>query len=258
MRHYEHLLQWDLLPRLSTADGVSSIAPLTPTEFISHVIVPEASIRLIMQDKGWTGRYSPSTKKYTRAREAAFRIRRASVAFGRGRYMADGDDARDLLDRLQERDAEFRAECREVRRKERAKLAEVSITIVSSDESEVRVSTPKKKPRTIRQHQHDPYEDSETENDLIVVADPTPRQTNYAGTGNASLPVQIDSASSRSSSITTGKHRPLRKTHSVEGSESGQTESSYGMDEMDGEFEEELYALGEKLEGGRGAKGIGR
>ena len=33
----------------------SPIHPLTMTEFIPHVLVPEASIRLVMEDQSWTG-----------------------------------------------------------------------------------------------------------------------------------------------------------------------------------------------------------
>ena len=47
--HFQNLLDWKLLPSLM--DTPPSCAPLRPAEFITHVLMPEAAIALIVQDR---------------------------------------------------------------------------------------------------------------------------------------------------------------------------------------------------------------
>ena len=169
LRHYEHLSQWNLLPRLSSKEGKTAIAPLTTTEFISHVLVPEASIRLIMSDKGWKGDQDAQSQAYTRARSEAFTIRADSIDFGRGRYSADGEEAREILEAMEGREEEIRRVCKarrtlsvgNVEEKEKQIPVEekqfpveeedeelVILVDISSDESDQDSGTPKKKRKT--------------------------------------------------------------------------------------------------------------
>ena len=51
-----------------------------------YVLVPEASVRLIMQDKGWDEEQPAECPAWQVAWKEAFNIRHASSQFGRYRY----------------------------------------------------------------------------------------------------------------------------------------------------------------------------
>ncbi|CAD6570651.1 MAG: hypothetical protein TREMPRED_005939 [Tremellales sp. Tagirdzhanova-0007] len=54
IQHFLNLVRWKfLLPSFDI--GTSIIHPLSIVDFILNILLPEASIRLIMQDKGWNG-----------------------------------------------------------------------------------------------------------------------------------------------------------------------------------------------------------
>lgn len=137
MRHFQNLHSWRLTPRLTATDTeISPITPLTPMEFFNHVVVPEAGIRLIMADQGWTGRYSSSSAAWGEARREAYKVWKASADFGRWKYRAESEEAKDMLDMLLSKDRETRAECRRRREEEEEEEDESEIIEVDEEEAE--------------------------------------------------------------------------------------------------------------------------
>lgn len=79
LRHFQNLLKWGFLPTLTVNHGSSSsIFPLSTNDFICHVLVPEAAILLIMEDKGHsTEQVANSPERVAARAEACRRGRRA-------------------------------------------------------------------------------------------------------------------------------------------------------------------------------------
>ena len=75
--------------------------PLSAQEFISHVLIPEAAILLVMQDQGWSGGTS-RPEEWDDRRAEAFQIWRSSTEYGRYRFREDGEEAEIVYSQLEE------------------------------------------------------------------------------------------------------------------------------------------------------------
>lgn len=116
LRHFSNLLMWGLLPSLiNTDEEISPIYPLTPLEFIGHIMVPEAAIRLIMSDQGWTGQKDKQTPEWKTARGVAFRVWKDSVEYGRWKYREDSEEAKSVMRILRKKDASTKIACEMIR-----------------------------------------------------------------------------------------------------------------------------------------------
>jgi len=117
LQHYLNLLHWGLLPELDPSpSGIYPTAPLTPLEFITHVLVPETAILLIMNDRGWTGEHDDATEEWGKARQEAYDIWTKSGEYGRARFVADDAEAKETLNAIQDRGTETRKACRKRRK----------------------------------------------------------------------------------------------------------------------------------------------
>lgn len=109
LRHFQNLLKWGFLPTLTVNHGSSSsIFPLSTNDFICHVLVPEAAILLIMEDKGHTTEQVANSPERVAARAEACRARKKSVECGRWRFRADGDEAEAILNKLERQESKTR------------------------------------------------------------------------------------------------------------------------------------------------------
>ncbi|OCF34648.1 hypothetical protein I316_03690 [Kwoniella heveanensis BCC8398] len=133
--HFLNLRKWGHFPSLKSSTSSSqpqtssqsaiaeqhnplSLEPLSWHDFISHVLVPESSILLIMEDR----RYSSLTDQ---AYKEAERVRSESVKYGTWKFREEGDEAEEIL-------AELRGTV-DVKRKRLRKIA-VGLPLQSSPE----------------------------------------------------------------------------------------------------------------------------
>jgi len=118
LQHYLNLLHWGLLPELDVdpIDGTYPTSPLTPLEFITHVVVPEAAILLIMGDQGWTGEYNDTTEQWGKARQKAYNTWLKSGEYGRARFSTDDAEGTDILSSIQDRTKEIKRACKRRRK----------------------------------------------------------------------------------------------------------------------------------------------
>ena len=91
-----------------TDTGASPIHPLGVNEFVYNVLVPEASIRLIMQDKGWQGEQQAYCPSWEAAWEDASQVRTSSVLFGSSRWRTDDPECLAILEQIREEDEKMR------------------------------------------------------------------------------------------------------------------------------------------------------
>ena len=77
-QHFTNLVRWKhLLPSIDV--GISVIHPLSIVDFIFNILAPEAAIRLMMQDKGWTGAQPMQSPAWEAAWKDADQVRRSSI-----------------------------------------------------------------------------------------------------------------------------------------------------------------------------------
>ena len=114
-RHFQNLMKWGFLAALaSTSAAPSPIHPLSTQEFISHVLIPEAAILLVMQDQGWS-RGTSRPEDWDDRRAEAFQIWRGSTEYGRYRFREDGEEAEVVYSQLEEIYPETRRKLEESR-----------------------------------------------------------------------------------------------------------------------------------------------
>jgi hypothetical protein len=117
-RHMQHLLSWGYFPTLRPSDPgeVRSCEPLSAHDFVSHIIVPEASILLIMEDLGWRGVHKLGSDEWTKTRNRAVTVWRKSREYGRGRFGEGMEGGRAVLKEVQKRLEGMKDEIDEERR----------------------------------------------------------------------------------------------------------------------------------------------
>ncbi|WWC87666.1 uncharacterized protein L201_002557 [Kwoniella dendrophila CBS 6074] len=125
IHHFFSLRKWGLLPTLKNCDPhhPPSLDPLGWTEFVQNVLVPEASILLIMSDQG-------KTKFSRQSYEKAKQLRMESVNYGTWRFREDDGDAQATLEILQD----------------------------GKEEKKSRIKTAMRKQKKVKQQQNDSYE----------------------------------------------------------------------------------------------------
>ena len=101
LRHFANLVSWGYLPTSKTTEPNPPYHPLSSGEFMIHVLVPEAAIRLIMEDEGWNGEQPAECHSWKVAWHEASGMRRASVEFGRHRHPVDGESSETILDAVE-------------------------------------------------------------------------------------------------------------------------------------------------------------
>lgn len=84
IQHFQLLTKWGMMRPLSK----EAILPLSTTDFIATVLVPEAAVLLIMEDQGWSG--NPSGSRWKLAMREAMDIRTRSAEYGHWRFREDG------------------------------------------------------------------------------------------------------------------------------------------------------------------------
>jgi hypothetical protein len=92
IHHFQQLIQWGFLPALSSDE----IYPLSQTDFILNVLVPEAATLLIMQDKGWN-KPRARGEGWQDALKTARTMRLKSAEYGRWRYREEGEEGQRVL-----------------------------------------------------------------------------------------------------------------------------------------------------------------
>lgn len=95
IHHFQHLVKWKLLTLRS-----DDIQPLSSTDFIIHVFVPEAAILLIMQDQGWDGE-DTDREAAKAARAKAMDTHRQSGEYGRAAFREESAQGREVLGQLE-------------------------------------------------------------------------------------------------------------------------------------------------------------
>lgn len=96
IHHYQHLVKWKLLT-LRPDD----IQPLSSTDFIIHVLVPEVAIALIMQDQGWKGQEAATSTAGKAARAKAMKTHQRSGEYGRAAFREESVQGREVLGHLE-------------------------------------------------------------------------------------------------------------------------------------------------------------
>lgn len=145
LRHLQNILKWGHLPTLKRRqDRLSSslsIHPLSTHDFICHVLLPEAAILLIMEDKGWAGDVIHQWE-WDDARNEASVVKAKSVEYGRWKFQADGEAAEATLSQLEKREPELkrhieRARDSRVKAKRDDRENSKSQAVVVSDEDSI-------------------------------------------------------------------------------------------------------------------------
>jgi len=148
-----HQTLYDMFP-LADMDP-DSISPLTPTEFVQRILVPEVALRLIMEDKGLGGDGGMAE---------ALEILRDSSSYGVAMFPEDGGEwggkkkkdeekmgAGDLIvmERARKRRKELEEEEREERKLAERRKKEKQYIAVSGNSSEANepIARPRPKPR---------------------------------------------------------------------------------------------------------------
>ena len=78
LRHFTNLVKWGYLPITHPGVPDRPYHPLTSAEYLIHALVPEASTRLIMEDKGWDEEQPIECPAWQAAWKEASDIRHAS------------------------------------------------------------------------------------------------------------------------------------------------------------------------------------
>ena len=159
LRHFQNLLKWKCLQ--VDLESESSIQPLTIIDFLTHVMVPEAAILLIMEDEGWNMDADLTSEGYRTAWVEASRLRATSVEYGRWRFRAEGLEAEATFEDLDQTRPETKRLAKQVLASAKTRkcttgpeVDEIMLVISSSqssDESVIAISptTPKKTHRII-------------------------------------------------------------------------------------------------------------
>lgn len=96
IHHFQHLVKWKLL-----TIRPDDIQPLSPADFIIHVLVPETAILLIMQDQGWNGQDATDKAAASEARARAMDTHRQSGEYGRAAFREESVQGREVLGHLE-------------------------------------------------------------------------------------------------------------------------------------------------------------
>ncbi|WVW79927.1 hypothetical protein I302_101898 [Kwoniella bestiolae CBS 10118] len=132
--HFLSMRKWGYYPWLTKSLNPPTIDPLSWTEFVTHVLVPEASILLIMDDQ-------KSPTEYVEAE----RIRKESVNYGMWKFREDDEDSKGILSELMEGKEDKKGRLKKIR-KERARREKYE-TIEGDEEGAMNMVTPKAKMR---------------------------------------------------------------------------------------------------------------
>lgn len=95
------LVKWGHLLSLQAA----VVEPLSVSDFVVTVLVPEVSVLLIMEDNGWDGGENPSAcrgAEWDAQRQAAMGVRADSAQYGLWRFREDTKDGAATLRRLEQ------------------------------------------------------------------------------------------------------------------------------------------------------------
>ena len=257
LQHYLNLFHWGLLPELEAdpIDGIYPTAPLTPLEFITHVVVPEAAILLIMGDKGWQGELDDTTAEWGRARKEAYDIWSSSGEYGRARFTEDDAYAKETLDMIQAKTQAVKKACKKRRK---GKVVRRPVSLPRS------VSPVKRSGRKIPTEVVDmEFESSQSTSGLTRSRQPSVMSDVVTPMGHRHSPIDIDispvlsavdvdlddgaqsyltrrgathldpvQAFARHSSVDVGKPRTLSaRIKSFDRTRSNDTSSSYGMED---------------------------
>ena len=189
LRHFRNLLQWDLLTTLSPGvDNDAPCHPLTPLEFISHVLVPECAIRLIMFDRGWNGELDETTDEWATARTGAYKVWKTSVEYGKWRFREDGREARRVLDGIEAKTEGTKEACVRRRKGSTSRLRKSKEVIEVLDSSPVLTVTPSLATR----RRQTPSETSEPSTPTSIDIDITPLANRRAGDDDPSPTLTTD------------------------------------------------------------------
>ena len=71
-------------------------------------MIPEASILLLMEDRGWTEEQPSRCPAWEAAWTEAARIRRSSVVFGQWKYREDAEEYRKIIQEVEKKKADLR------------------------------------------------------------------------------------------------------------------------------------------------------
>ncbi|WVF66867.1 hypothetical protein IAT40_001610 [Kwoniella sp. CBS 6097] len=110
INHFLNLRKWGYFPSLKSSSSSQtaqtpsqstiaeqhnpiSLEPLSWHDFVSHVLVPEASVLLIMQDRG-------NSYATVQGYEEAEAVRAESIKYGTWKFREEGDEAEDILEKL--------------------------------------------------------------------------------------------------------------------------------------------------------------
>ena len=91
------------------------IHPLSIVDFILNILLPEASIRLIVQDKGWNGGEPMQSSAWDAPWRDADQVRCSSAPFGNVRRRADNKECQSILEEVHNRDMNTRKLVMEMR-----------------------------------------------------------------------------------------------------------------------------------------------
>ncbi|WWC68837.1 uncharacterized protein I206_102772 [Kwoniella pini CBS 10737] len=131
INHFMSLRKWGYYPSLKSSDPhhPPSLTPLSWTEFLSHVLIPEASILLIMSNKGAT---TFTEKAYGEAKK----IRKESVTYGNWKFREDDEDSQEILATLHENKEAKKERLKRYRREKTALKITSSIEISSQTDTD--------------------------------------------------------------------------------------------------------------------------
>jgi hypothetical protein len=141
MHHFQCLLQWGHLPLATDA-----IQPLSASDFIMMVLVPEAATLLIMEDRGWTSAKCKGSA-WKDARAVALEVRTDSAEYGRWRFRGESDAGQRIVETLAD---ETRLEGK------RARVAEHALALADKRSRKIKRS----------EHARDPIEIASSDIDI--------------------------------------------------------------------------------------------
>ncbi|WWC99098.1 hypothetical protein V866_005993 [Kwoniella sp. B9012] len=113
IEHFLSMRKWGCYPWLKSDTPMypDLIDPLSWTEFVTHILVPEASVLLIMDDRGH-GHGHCHGEGY----EESVKIRKESVGYGTWKFREDDDDSKIVMDGLMNRKDDKKKRLKKIRK----------------------------------------------------------------------------------------------------------------------------------------------
>ncbi|WRT65504.1 uncharacterized protein IL334_002447 [Kwoniella shivajii] len=241
INHFLSLRKWGHFPSLKSSDPhfPPSIDPLTWTEFVSHVLVPESAHLLIMSDQNYT-HFSEDAYKQ------AQKIRKESVNYGTWKFREDDDESQNILEEIENNKDEKKLRLKKIYKKKLSRQLEVE-SEASQDDKEniipVQMVTPKHKFKVVMKNEEDiiEIEDCPKKDSIKHRFNPTINRT-YDGRSQSGNEDELDNEEEEESHVIESKQISTSQPEAEIQNSQASTDYDAGWD--DGELLKAVVTVG--------------